>query len=242
MSRDYPLTFYNVDNGRAVAQVAKEIRALLDPRPAILGLCETNMDLPGVDGYRLLRDRSKPGRENVSAYVKTNLAVSDEKWLDLTQTWTRTNPGASGQHPPRSILEFRAGRLMVWVAHAPPKGTDNVKASQGEHVDKLVARMAPWTRDDWASRTDADKQAAKAQARVILWDANRKPGEGDNGPDTLGRRADAKHTGSKIDLSTWRGGDVKGASTPTYFSSVAGVHLESDHGHAFRFTLSLVDP
>lgn len=241
MAREYPLTFYNVDNGRDPGQVAKEVRALLDPRPAILGLCETDMDLPGVEDYRLLRDRSRPGRQNIAAYVKDNLEVSDLKWLDLTETWSRTNPQASGQHWPRSILEFRAGRLMVWVAHAPPKGTDNVAASQREHADKLVARMAPWTRDDWADRTSADKAAAKDQARVILWDANRKPGEGDHGPDSVGRSCDASHAGKKIDLSTYRGGEVKGMARAEYFSSIGGVPLKSDHGHAFRFDLLLYD-
>lgn len=241
MSRSFPLTFYNVDNGRDVQQVAKEIRALLDPRPAILGLCETNMELPSVEDYRLVRDRSRPGRENLAAYVKSNLEVSDVTWLDLHETWTRTNPGQSGQHWPRSILEFRAGRLKVWVAHAPPKGTDNVKASQGEHTDKLVARMAPWTRDDWDERSDADQAAAKDQARVILWDANRKVGEGDHGPDSVGRRCDASHAGGKIDLSTYRGGEVKGKANAAYFSQVAGVKLKSDHGHAFRFDLILYD-
>jgi hypothetical protein len=237
MAREYPLTFYNLDNNRPTDQTDREIRALLDPRPAILGLCETTgADLPGVEDYRLIRDRSKPGRDNLAAYVKTNLEVDGVEWWDLEQTWGKTNPGASGQHWPRSILEFRAGRLKVSIAHAPPKGTDNVERSQGEHVDKLAARMCPWKGDNFTG----DEDDARAQARVILWDANRKPGEGDNGPDTLTRECGATNAGAKIDLATYRGGEVEGHRQVAYFSSVAGVALQSDHGHAFRFVLDLV--
>jgi hypothetical protein len=230
------LTFYNLDNNRPKEQTDKEIRALLDPRPAVLGLCETNVDLPDVTDYRKIRDRPKPGRENVSAYVKTNLDVSDIEWWDLKQTWSNTQ--RPGTHWPRSILEFRAGRLKVLVAHAPPKGTDNVERSQGEHADKIAARLAPWKSDNF----NGDEDEARAQARVVLWDANRKVGEGDNGPDTLKRESGATNTGAKIDLATWRGSEVEGARDAAYFSSVAGVALKSDHGHAFRFVLVLADP
>lgn len=235
MSEAFPLKFYNVDNSRDPGQVAKEIRALLDGGPAVLGLCETNVDLPDVDGYRMIRDRSRAGRENVTAYVDGELDVSDVRWHDLSQTWSNTQ--RPGTHWPRSILEFRAGRLRVFVAHAPPKGTDNVERSQGEHVDKLAHRLTPWKYEGWSG----DEQAAKASARVVLWDANRKPGEGDNGPDTLARKSGTYNAGAKIDLATYRGGDVKSCGNVSYFSSVAGVELKSDHGHAFRCELVLVD-
>lgn len=235
MARTYPLKFYNVDNSRDPAQVAKEIRALLDGGPAVLGLCETNVDLPDVEGYRMIRDRSKPGRENVTAYVHDGLDVSGVSWLDLAQTWSNTQ--RPGTHWPRSILEFVAGPLRVFVAHAPPKGTDNVERSQGEHVDKLAKRLTPWKYDGWTG----DEGAAKASARVVLWDANRKPGEGDNGPDTLVRRCGAGNAGARIDLATWRGGDVKSCGDVSYPTSVQGVALKSDHGHAFKCTLKLYD-
>ena len=240
-TRTYPLQFYNIDNGRPPDQVAKELRALLGARPAILGLCETtNIKLPGVDDYRLLRDTSKPGRDNIAAYVKASLEVSDVKWWDMKQTWSRTE--YEGTHPPRSILEFRAGRLRVWVAHQPPKGTDNTKAAQQESIDKLEARMAPWTRDDWSTRTSADKKAAKAQPRVLLWDANRKPDEDGPGPKMLGQRIDGGTAGHRIDCSTGRGGDVETVSNVRYVDKIGGVTLRSDHGSAFLFDLSIQVP
>jgi hypothetical protein len=236
MSDIYALKFYNVDNNRDPAQVNKELRALLDGGPAVLGLCETTgLSLPSVDGYRIVRDRSRPGRDNISAYVDLDLDLSDVKWFDLKQTWS--NPNQPGQHWPRSILEFRAGRLRVWVAHAPPRYTDNETGSQREHVDKLVARMAPWTTDGW----EGDKASAKQTARVCLWDANRKKGEGDHGPDSLDRRCDGATSGAKIDCGSWRGGDVKQGQDVSYPTTVDGVKLKSDHGHAFRFELALYD-
>ena len=242
MARTYPLRFYNVDNNRDPQQVATELRALLDARPAVLGLCETTgLDLPGVDDYRVLRDRSKPGRDNLAAYVKDNLEVSAVKWLDCEETWTKTAPGASGQHWPRSILEFRAGRLMVWVAHQPPKGTDNTKPAQQEGIDKLTARMAPWTRDDWDERSDADKAKAKDQARIVLWDANRTCNESGPGPTMLASRIGGWPCGQKIDQATWRGNEAKDGKNPAYPSQVAGVQLRSDHGHAFTMDFVLVD-
>jgi len=238
MSRDFPMVFYNLDNNRPTNQVQTEVRALLEARPAILGLCETTgADLPGVEDYVKVRDRSRPGRDNLTAYVKTSLEVSDVRWHDLEETWSKTNPGATGQHWPRSILEFRAGRLRVFVAHAPPKGTDNVKASQREHVEKLADRLTPWKQADWSG----DEEAARAQARVVLWDANRAHGEGDYGPDTLTNRCNTTNAGQRIDLGTWRGSDVKDHINAAYFTTAAGVRLESDHGHAFRFTLRLYD-
>ena len=85
----------------------------------------------------MIRDRSKPGRENVTAYVHDGLEVSDVQWHDLDVTWSNTQ--RPGTHWPRSILEFRAGPLRVFVAHAPPKGTDNVTASQKEHTTSSLS-------------------------------------------------------------------------------------------------------
>jgi hypothetical protein len=241
MAREYPLTFYNLDNNRDPDRVAKEIRALLEPRPAILGMCEATGygNLPGVEDYQLIRDRSKPGRDNVAAYVKLNLELSAVKWLDLTETWTKTE--SPGTHWPRSILEFRAGRLMVWVHHQPPKGTDNTKRAQQEGIAKLTARMAPWTRDDWDERTQEDKQQAKAQARLVLWDANRLASETGPGPGQLAANIDGWNAGQKIDLATYRGGEAKGHEGVNYPSQVSGVELKSDHGHAYQCRLLLSD-
>lgn len=233
-ARTYPLVFYNLDNNRDPKQVEREVRGILTGwRPAILGLCECN-GYPkwGVEDYVLIVDESKPGRANLRAYVKASINRDPEKWHDCKQTWSRTNPGASGQHWPRSILEFRAGRLQVLIAHQPPKGTDNVKKSQKEGTDKLTARMAPWSRDDWAARTDDDKATAKTQARLVLWDANRRTGEGDYGPDTLTRAISGYAVNQRIDGCVYRGGTCANITYPTKTND--GTTLKSDHKHAFR--------
>jgi len=243
MSRDYPMQFYNVQVGRDPNRVADEIRGLLDPRPAVLGLCETvGYSLPGVADYICIRDRSTESRANIAAYVKASLDLRDVKWHDLHETWTKTAPGATGQHAPRSILEFRAGRLFVLVAHQCPKGTDNTKPAQQEGVDKLTARMAPWTRDDWGERTDEDKAEAKRQARIVLWDSNRMPGEDGPGPDSLARNIDGKVCGGQIDNAVWRGGsgEVNGVHDVRYADWVGGVEMRSDHHDALLFTFCLV--
>lgn len=234
--REHRLSFYNLDNHRPPGQVADEIRAMLSMRPAVLGLCEATYNLVGVAGYLLLRDTSTPGRANVAAYVKTTLEVDAIQWHDLEQTWTRTNPGATGQHPPRSILEFRAGAMQVLVAHQPPKGTDNVKPSQQEGIDKLTARMAPWTRDDWTDRPADDKRDAKAQARVVIWDANRTPYESGPGPTMLASKIGGDPVGSHIDGAVIRAGRAKMVRYP---SQVDGVQLCSDHGCAFTFVYEI---
>jgi len=243
MAREYPLTFYNLDNNRPNDEMSREVEALLEARPAILAVCEANgYSLPDDPDYRLIRNTSKPGRANLAAYVKQNLEVSDIKWFDCEETWTKTNPGATGQHWPRSILEFRAGRLKVWVAHQPPKGTDNTHNAQLEGIDKLEARMAPWCREDWDDKTDKEKAQAKDQARVILWDANRRHDEDGPGPKTLCNRIDGYHSGEKIDLACHRGNEVKQGKDARYFDSAGDVQLCSDHGHAFTFTLVCYDP
>jgi hypothetical protein len=240
MAREFPLAFYNVQVNRDPNRVDKEIRALLARRPAVLGLCETiGYDLPCPDDYRVIRDRSNKSRANIAAYVKQNLDLSDKKWHDLKETWSRTE--TTGTHEPRSILEFRAGRLMVWVAHQPPKGTDNTQAAQMEGIDKLTARMAPWTREDWDDRTEADKAAAKDQARVVLWDSNRGPNEDGPGPEMLCNRIDGESIGAQIDNAVGRGGSVKCGKDARYLHSVDGVEMKSDHYDAFLFTAVLYD-
>jgi len=236
VSRVFPLTFYNLDNGRSNDQMAREVRALLTgPRPAVLGLCEAvGYNLPGVDGWRVYRDTSSKSRANIAAYVKNSLEVHSVQWHDLTETWTRTQ--YPGTHEPRSILEFRAGPLQVLVAHQPPKGTDNTKAAQQEGIDKLTSRMAPWTRADWEGRSEADKDEAVAAPRVVLWDANRKPGESGPGPTSLAGRIDGAPVGSRIDGAVIR---AAAALSYAYPDQVDGCDLCSDHGCAFTFKMEV---
>lgn len=240
---DWKLILYNLDNNRPHDQMAKEVRGLLEgPNPHILAVCEAKgYDLPGVGGWRQVdRDTSRPGRANVAAYLRNDVELdqSKTKWWDLEEQWTRPNDPPH-QHWPRSILEFAPEGILVWVHHQPPKGTDNTKAAQQEGIDQLTQRMAPWLRNDWEDRTPEDQQRALNKPRVVLWDANRKPGESGPGPDMLARDIDGWNCGHKIDLGTWRGHHVAGVKSPEYIASANGVQLKSDHGTAFKFRLLL---
>jgi hypothetical protein len=236
VTRVLPLTFYNLDNNRPNDQMAREVRALLTgPRPAVLGVCEAvGYNLPGVEGWRVYRDTSTKSRANIAAYVKNNLEVTGVQWHDLAETWSRTEH--PGTHEPRSILELRAGPLQVLVHHQPPKGTDNTHDAQQEGIDKLEARMAPWTRDDWSTRPQADKDDARAQPRVVLWDANRKPGEEGPGPTMLAGRIDGVTVGHRIDGAVIRSGR---ATSIAYPERVDGCELCSDHECAFTFKIEV---
>lgn len=236
------MVFYNLDNNRDPYQCEKEIRAILnDAHPAVLGLCETinYPNLPGVEGYKKIRDRSKPGRDNLTAYVKSNLEVSNVQWWDLKEQWTRPKDPPN-QHWPRSILEFDCDRLCVWVAHQPPKGTDNTHDAQMEGIDKLENRMAPWKKEGYEG-TPEDKERAKNRARVLLWDANRKPEEDGPGPTMLSHRIGDPATvvGQKIDGAVYRGDEIVGHNSKQYVGKYGGVDLKSDHGTAFQFWLCL---
>ena len=70
----------------------------------------------------------------------------------------------------------------------------------------------------------------------MLWDANRKPGEDGPGPTMLAGRIDGSTIGGKIDGAVARKGTGSNVSYP---DTVAGVRLESDHGHAFRCQLTV---
>lgn len=245
MTADYKLIVYNLDNNRAHDQMAKEVRALLEgPAPHVLALCEAKgYDLPGVGGWRLVgRDTSKPGRANLACYVRNDVVVdkTKTKWHDCHEQWTRPNDPPN-QHWPRSILELSADTMLIWVAHQPPKGTDNTKAAQQEGIDVLTDRMAPWWRDNWDDRDPEDQQRALNKSRVVLWDANRKPGETGPGPDMLCHNIDGYNCGQRIDLGTWRGEHVEGVSDAEYIGSANGVTLKSDHGHAFKFRMQVHD-
>jgi len=231
VSKVYPLAFYNLRVGRSGAQVEKELRAMLSEwRPAILGLCEaTGYALPGIKDYVLLRDTSSKSRANIAAYVKASLSGPDKiKWHDCQETWSRTEH--PGTHEPRSWLEFRAGALQALIGHQPPKGTDNTKAAQKEGIDLCVRRMAPWTRSDWEERSQADKNAAKAQARISLADWNRRPGEDGPGPTQLAGRIGGFTIGAKIDGGVARSAKLVSVSYP---QSAGSCRLCSDHDCAF---------
>lgn len=218
--------FYNLRVGRPQQQVAKEVRALLRYNPAVLGLCEAvGYDLPGVEGYRLTRDRSTTSRANVAVYVALALA-GKETWHDCQETWSRTEH--PGTHEPRSWIEVRVGQCQFLVGHQPPKGTDNTQAAQQEGIDLCDTRMAPWHRDDWSERTDEEKAHAKACPRVALADWNRGAKEPGPGPMALTKQVQGWTAGHYIDLAVGRGKEVSLRSVE-YQGACAGVAMKSDH-------------
>jgi hypothetical protein len=214
--------FYNVRVGRDQGQVAKELRALLDSGPHILGLCEaTGYDLPDVDGYAKVRDRSTKSRANVAAYVKKG-QKGDHWWHDCRETWGRTQK--PGEHEARSWIEVTVGTCQFLIGHQPPKGTDNVHDSQDEGIDLCADQMQPWKRDGW----EGDKENAKAKPRIALCDWNRQEHEDGPGPKALRERIDGKSAMDHIDGAVFRGGDVSLAWFD-YKNKVAGVTLKTDH-------------
>ena len=226
--------FYNLDNNRDTAQVNKEIKALLDldsplkERPAVVGFCEAFYSLNSYKGFTKVRNTKNKSRKNIAAYVREDLFGGDVKWHDLKETWSRTNPGATGQHEPRSYVSFLLGQMQFIVLHQPPKQVDNAKAAQKEGIDLLVSLMKP--------KEDAsDKQ--RSRPRIALGDYNKRKGEPSPGPDDLAERISGANVANKIDTAVRRGdGSIKNESYP---EKIGGVTLKSDHGHAFRFDLSV---
>lgn len=230
--------FYNLGPGRSTTQVNREIRAMLGTNPLVLGLCEaTGYDLAAVKDYTLLRDRSRPGRANIAAYVATRRTLSHLRWHDLAQVWNRTeHPGV---HWPRSWLEFDIGRVQVLIGHQPPQRTSNTLRAQQEGIALLTTRLAPWTRDTWKALDPRAKAKAKDKPRVLLWDANRRPGEKGPGPSTLAADVPTRIVGNHIDLA-----NVRGHVDPLhhrYPDTVAGVVLRSDHDTAFNMKAGIPD-
>lgn len=224
--------FYNLDNYRAADQVKREIRALLDGGPDLLALCECIGNVvPGVDGYKLIRDTSRPGRENIALYVAKDLPVDDVAWYDCDETWTKTAEGATGQHWPRSWLDLRLCDVQLIVGHQPPKGTDNVKASQQEGIDLVRRRMAVWERDDWDDKTDEQQAKQMCRPRIALADWNRGPDEDGPGPKQLRNAIEGYQLGQQIDAAVCRG-DECWTVDAKYVHAPNGVELESDHHDA----------
>lgn len=235
---DLHFWFYNLDNGRPDHVVQSELEAIASTEPAFIGACEaTGYVFDPLPGLELTRDRSTPSRANIATWVRKDLAGDhDQHWLDLSTTWPKTD--GPGTHPPRSFLGVRVGRIPVFTAHQPPPhvGSFSQKGQQ-EGVDVLTRAIAPWHRSDWTRRVPAAQELARVRPRVLLWDANRRPGEAGPGPTLLARRIHGRSVGHRIDGAVVSG--VGRVSRVGYPERVAGVPLASDHHHAFRFTLTV---
>jgi hypothetical protein len=207
--------FYNLGPGRSSIAVTHELQGMAVMSPRVIGLCEAiGYPLPDLEGYRLVRDTSRPGRANVAAYVRRDLDYRWHRWHDLTQTWPRTEH--PGTHPPRSILELRIGPMQVIVHHQPPRTRhEDSRRGQLEGVIVLDGLMGP----SWWS-------TSRRRPRLLLLDANRRPGVPGPGPDSLALRIGGTVHGHEID------GAVSRRFTPRrvlYRLRVPGATLHSDH-------------
>jgi len=213
--------------------VQKEIKAILnleaplENRPAMLAMCEAFYTMHDRKGFVKVRNTKNKSRKNIAVYVRKDLFGGGIKWHDLKETWTRTNPGATGQHEPRSYPAFKLGIMQVVAIHQPPKQVDNAKAAQQEGIDLLVSIMKPGP--------DANDHA-KSKPRLSIGDYNKRQGESGPGPDMHAKKISGNPHGKKIDCAVKRGdGSIKDLSYP---EGVRGVQFKSDHGHALKFTLT----
>lgn len=235
---DLEFWFYNLDNGRPHSVVQHELAAIASTRPAFIGACEaTGYRFEPLPGLVLARDRSTPARANIASWVRRDLAgpTGEQRWLDLSTTWPRTDRG--GIHEPRSFQRRHVGRIPVFTAHQVPPHIDLTDVGHQEGVDALAGAMDPTRTSEWQERPREQQEQARQRPRVLLWDANRRPGEPGPGPSLLARQIGGRTVGHRIDGAVVRG-DCK-ASAVDYPDRVAGVELLSNHGHAFRFTLTV---
>jgi len=235
---DLDFWFYNLDNGRPPGVVRGELEAIASTAPAFIGCCEAvGYDLEPLPGLALARDCSRPGRANIASWVRDDLAGDlEQRWLDLATTWPNTD--RPGTHWPRSFQSVLVGRIPVFIAHQPPPHLGELTdVGQAEGVEALSRAIAPWHRSDWTRRVPEEQERARSRPRVLLWDANRRPGDAGPGPTLLARMIHGRSVGHRIDGAVVSG--IAHASRIEYPERVDGVRLGSDHHHAFRFTLTV---
>lgn len=158
-----------------------------------------------LPGYLQVRDVSRPGRANLTVFVREDCERHRVRWVDLSETWTRWKD-KDRQHPPRSIVAIGLGTVQLVGAHQPPEGTDNTYAAQVEGIDALSLMMAPWK---WRTLPVGSEDAAtlmRARPRLLLWDPNHAPDEWGPGPKYLAHRiSPAWYHGGKTDGAVNRG-------------------------------------
>lgn len=233
--RTEQFVFYNLDNNRNPDQVSSEIYALLNQdaaladRPAALVMCEAlGYGIGDRKGFTTVRSTANKSRKNIAAYVRNDLYADSVAWHDLTMTWSRTNPGASGQHEARSYPSFVIGSgIYVIALHQPPKNADTCPACQQEGIDLLEKYLD-------IPKNPSDYQ--KTRPRLAIGDYNRRKEESGPGPSMLASRTGGSVGGAKIDAVVRNGsGKIQNLTYPT---KVNGVTLKSDHGHALSFDLT----
>lgn len=217
--------------GRGSTRLGRELDAMVDDKPVLLGLVETvGYAMPSLRGYNRLRDSSTSGRANVTVYVRKDHEVTRSTWHDMHQTWPRTEH--PGQHPARAWLEVRINGAQFLFGHQPPKlpprsgGEPITRRCQQEGVDFLTERTAPWTREGWARRSASQQRHAQTRPRIVLADWNRGPHEDGPGQKAYAEKLGGMVTGTRIDAMVSRGVSVLSAR---YDSTFDGIHLGSDH-------------
>lgn len=238
---------YNLDNGRRKRTVRREVAAILDTCPAVLVGQEAGGYHFRMPGYVLLEQTSRDGltverwkaRRNVVAWVREDLARPGTlRWIDLDTTWPRPKYRWLGRHEPRSFPHFAVGRIPTIGLQQPPPNLGHLtEPAQREGIDHLAPAMAPWLRRRWHNRQQIDKHVAHLRPRVALGDWNRRAREDGPGPTALALTIGGRTVGNRIDGAVVAG-DVK-VSHVDYPEHVNGVPLRSDHGHAFRMTLTV---
>lgn len=210
---------YNLDNGRPDALVNREIAHILDTRPLVLiGVEATGLKAMRHPDYRLIRDRSTKSRDNILAYVHRGHRYQPGGWLDLHGTWPRTE--GPGIHEARSFPWFWVEGLKVAGVHLPPNNAQGRDQLQTECIDALI---------------DLDPDIASGDFN------GRKGDPGSGKPDALAHELGARVVGERIDCAVVRRGiRVSRVRYPERAGRLFGrVQLQSDHQHAFRFTIDI---
>jgi hypothetical protein len=225
------LVFYNAGPPSTTrpGDAAADLGGLLrEYRPRVLIACEVVGDqLQQVPGWRMVRSRRTAGRANLVAYVREDCHHRKTWWIDHRTTWSRTNPGAVGKHPPRSSLVLSIGEAQVLGAHNAPMGTDNTHAAQLEIVQALHVVMAPWQRPRLRDTApELSLEAMRARPRVLLWDDNDPPGSEGLGSEYLAPKVGGKAWGLPVDRAVARKAGVEAAE---YVTHAGGRKLATDH-------------
>ena len=222
---------YNCDNHRNPKQVEKEIRAILANADELY-LSEAYYRLPHVPGFDLFHDTSNRSRENIAAYIRTSYGAKLEYWIDLKETWGRTNDGASGQHEPRSYPVFSLGRMLSIPVHQPPNFTDNTADAQHEGLMALIRALKPKKGGPFR------RLFTKLRPVQAVGDFNSTKGDRNSEVAALAAAIHGEVVGIKIDCAVVANMEVSGVQYVQTVPDANGnfVKLESDHGHAFRFT------
>lgn len=229
------LVFYNAGppSKTPPGSANRDLGGLLrEYRPRVAIACEAVGDQfhprPGYDA--MVRDRSRAGRANLVAYVRDDCHLRRTWWVDHRTTWSRTNPGAKGQHPARSTMVLGVGDAQVLGGHNVPMGTDNTHAGQLEIVQALHLVMAPWKRPRIRDAAPGlSLSAMRGRPRVLLWDDNAPDapeGERGLGSEYLAPKVAGQAWGHHIDNTVARNAGVTGVE---YVTHAGGVALATDH-------------